>query len=246
MDRRARPDPRWRPRLELPPALRRRYGLTDASDALVWQTLYHREPDLYDRLVEGEPLHPRLFRSLPLAGALVLEVGAGTGRLTLPAATRARHLYALEPVAAMRAVLERTVAARGMGNITVLEGRADAVPLADGTLDLTISASAFGSDPEHGGEAGLYELRRVTRKGGEIIVLWPDDPGWFVDRGFTYLAFDDDLEVRFRDLAAAIACAELFYSSAVVRYFRRTGRPVIPFTLLGVNPARDLCRLSVE
>lgn len=229
-----------------PLGLLARYGLAPDQPGDAWQLLYEREPELYDLLVEGEPLHPGFFRELPLDGALVLEVGAGTGRLTFPAAARARHLYALEPVAAMRERLAGKLEARAVANVTVLAGRAAAVPLPDQTADLTISASAFGADPAHGGDAGLQELRRVTRRGGAVIVLWPDDPGWFVDRGFTHVAFEGDLEVRFRDLRTACRCAELFYTPAVAEHFRRLGRPVIPFAALGVNVARDLCRLTVR
>lgn len=238
-------DPRWRPARGAPPGLLARYGLAPDQPGDAWQLLYEREPELYDLLVEGEPLHPGLFRELPLDGARVLEVGAGTGRLTLPAAARARRLDALEPVPAMRAVLARKLVARAVANVTVLAGRIDAVPLPDQTADLTISAAAFGADPERGGDAGLRELRRVTRRGGALIVLWPDDPGWFIERGFTHVAFEGDLEVRFRDLRTAIRCAELFYTPAVAAHFRRLRRPVIPFAALGVNVARDLCRLTV-
>jgi len=239
-------DPRWRPRLSVPAGLRARYGLSAAQALEAWPLLYQREPELYELLVEGEPLHPRLFRELPLDGARVLEVGAGTGRLTLPAAARAAKVYALEPVAAMREVLRRKLEERGVTNVTLLDGRAEAVPLGDQSVDLAISASAFGADPEHGGEDGLRELLRVTRRPGEVIVLWPDDPNWFMGHGFTHVAFEGELEVRFRDLATAYRCAGIFYSPAVADHFRRTRRPVIPFAALGVNVARDLCRLTIE
>src|SRR5579864_3055065 len=134
-------DPRWRPRPAAPDGLVARYGLPPERAAEAWPSLYQRDPELYDLLVEGEPLHPRLFRELPLDGARVLEVGAGTGRLTLPVAARAAEVYALEPVAAMRRVLRRKIEARGLANVTLLEGRAEAVPLPDQSVDLAVSAS---------------------------------------------------------------------------------------------------------
>jgi SAM-dependent methyltransferase len=242
----AEEDPRWRPRLTAPAGLVSRYGLPAEREAEAWSLLYQREPELYDLLVEGEPLHPRLFRELPLDGAQVLEVGAGTGRLTLPAAARAAQVYALEPVAAMRRVLRQKLEDRGVSNVILLEGRAEAVPLPDHSVDLAVSASAFGADPEHGGEAGLRELLRVTRRPGQVIVLWPDDPVWFSAHGFTHLAFEGELDVRFRDLATARLCAGIFYAPAVLAHFERARRPVIPFAALGVNVARDLCRLAVR
>jgi SAM-dependent methyltransferase len=236
----------WRPPPNVPPGLLARYRLPPERSQEAWPTLYQREPELYDLLVEGEPLHPSLFRELPLDGARVLEVGAGTGRLTLPVAARAAQVYALEPVGAMLGVLRRKLDERGVRNVTLLEGRAEAVPLPDASVDLALSASAFGSEPEQGGEAGLSELLRVTRHPGQLIVLWPDDPGWFLTHGFSHVTYEGELEVRFRDLATALRCAETFYSAAVVAHFERLRRPVIPFAALGVNAARDLCRLVLR
>jgi hypothetical protein len=120
------------------------------------------------------------------------------------------------------------------------------VPLPDASVDLAVSASAFGSDREHGGEVGLRELLRVIRRPGQVIVLWPDDPGWFLTHGFSHVTYEGELEVRFRDLATAHRCAEIFYPPAVLAHFERLRRPVIPFTALGVNAARDLCRLVLR
>jgi SAM-dependent methyltransferase len=258
-------DPQWRPGLTVPAGLARRYGLehfqavepaaqarlqpgpepADPSGPLAWDLLYWNEPELYDRLTEGEPLHPDLLASLPLEGATVVDVGAGTGRLTLLCAARAARVYAVEPAAPMRRLLEEKIRGRRLDNVDVAAGFSDALPLPDASVDLVVSASAFGSDPRRGGEAGLHELRRVVRPGGRIAILWPDDPPWFIARGFRYQVCEGALEVRFRDLDTAFACAEIFYSDAVVSHLQHTRRPIVPFDLLGINPPRDACWLDV-
>lgn len=258
-------DPQWRPGLTVPAGLGRRYGPehfqaiepaararlelgpepADPTGPLAWDLLYWNEPELYDRLTEGEPLHPDLLAGLPLDGATVVDVGAGTGRLTLLCAARAAQVYAIEPAAPMRGLLEEKIRGRRLKNVDVAAGFSDALPLPDASVDLAVSASAFGSDPRRGGEAGLRELQRVVRPGGRIAILWPDDPQWFIARGFRYQVCEGALEVRFRDLETAFTCAEIFYSDIVVSHLQQTRRPIVPFELLGINPPRDACWLDV-
>jgi ubiquinone/menaquinone biosynthesis C-methylase UbiE len=210
-----------------------------------WELLYDREPELYDRLTEGETLHPGIFGELAIDGVTVLDIGAGSGRLTLPCAARAARVLALEPAAGMRRELARKLERCGIANVTIIAGKDHAIPLPADSVDVTVSCAAFGADPELGGEVGLAELRRVTRPGGEIFVLWPDDPRWFLDHGFSYHAFAGPMEVRFRDLQTAELCAQVFYGEAALEWIRRSGRPAIPYSVLGVNAPRDLCRCGV-
>lgn len=251
-------DPQWRPGLSVPAGLARRYGpehlkalepaararVDEADPRLAWDVLYWNEPELYDRLTEGEPLHPELLAALPLDDATVADIGAGTGRLTVLCAARARRVYAIEPATPMRRFLERKIRDRAIQNVDVVPGWADAIPLPDGSIDVVVSASAFGSDPSRGGKDGLRELYRVVRPGGRIAILWPDDPQWFIARGFHYQVCEGALEVRFRDLDTALECARIFYSAAVVGHLTRTRRPIVPFEVLGVNPPRDSCWIT--
>ncbi len=212
---------------------------------LAWDLLYWNEPKLYNQLTEGEPLHPGLLGELPLHGGTVLDVGAGTGRLTTVCAAGAAYVYALEPARPLRDLLCSKLKALGITNVEVLPGWSSSIPLADGAVELVVSASAFGADAARGGDDGLRELRRVTRPGGGIYILWPDDPRWFLSRGFYYHAFGGPMAVRFRDLETALACAEIFYPPAVTAHLEQTGQPVVPFELIGVNAPRDLCACVV-
>ena len=70
---------------------------TDA--ALAWELLYRLEPELYDRLATAERLHPGILAWLPSSADRIVEVGAGTGRLTLDLLDHGLELVAIEPVA---------------------------------------------------------------------------------------------------------------------------------------------------
>ena len=85
--------------------------------------------ELLDRVVAELGLHE---------DAEVLDLGAGTGKLTRALVPRFARVVAVEPDDAMRAVLEEVVP-----GAEALAGRGDAIPLGDGELDAVFSAEAF-------------------------------------------------------------------------------------------------------
>jgi SAM-dependent methyltransferase len=244
-------------------AVRRRRPVADRRaaerrvlDALFWELTYWKTPELYEELTEGERIHPGIFRRLAprIEDAVVLDAGAGSGRASLECVRYgARRVIALEPSAGLlRLLKEKTHQGRSAGRVAPLRGRFDAIPLVDGSVDIVLACSAFTADPGQGGEPGLAELRRVTRPGGRVVVIWPrvEDHEWLARQGFRYepLPLDREMVVRFRSLASAWRCARRFYARRhdVVRYLRRHRRPEVPFSVLGFNPPHDFCWLPVE
>jgi ubiquinone/menaquinone biosynthesis C-methylase UbiE len=225
-------------------------------DALFWELTYWKTPDLYDALAEGERLHPALFPRLAplLRGKVVLDAGAGSGRATIECLRQgARRVYAVEPSPGLLRLLERKVLATSAADrITPLRGHFAALPLPDDSMDTALSCSAFTAAPEQGGETGLAELRRVTRSGGTIVLIWPrpEDYGWLAAHGFRYVALPvpERMSVRFRSLAVAMRVVRRFYArnAAALSYLVRTRRPEIPYALLGSNPPHDFCWLRTE
>ena len=98
---------------------------------------------------------------------------------------------------------------------------------------------------------GLAELKRVTKPGGKIVLIWPrrEDYDWLVGHGFQYeaLPLDQEMQVRFRSLQSALRCARHFYAHnrAVASYILERRRPEVPFSVLGFNPPCDYCWLNV-
>src|SRR5260370_11292931 len=73
--------------------------------ALFWPMVYELEPELWDAVSQAEPIHPALLAKLDIDGRRVLEVAAGSGRLTVYLCPRAAELVCVEPSAGLRRIL---------------------------------------------------------------------------------------------------------------------------------------------
>ncbi len=225
-------------------------------DALFWELTYWKTPALYEELTEGEQLHPGIFQQLEpdLRGKIVLDAGAGCGRASFECLRcGASRVYAVEPSPGLLHILEQKLTRQSAtGRIIACRGRFDQIPLSDNSVDVALSCSAFTAGPEQGGEPGLAELRRVTKPGGKIVLIWPraEDYDWLAAHGFHYVALplQQQMRVRFRSLGSALRCARRFYAhnQAVADYILQRHKPEVPFSVLGLNPPRDYCWLTVS
>lgn len=111
----------------------------------------------------------RLFELADLTGKTVLDVGAGSGRLTFAAAEKAAWVYASEPVGKLREFMRDKIVKECIQNVRVLDGMADALPYPDNTFDIVMSGHVIGDDYE----AEIAELTRVCKPGGWLL----DCPG---------------------------------------------------------------------
>ncbi|HWG09155.1 MAG TPA: class I SAM-dependent methyltransferase [Solirubrobacteraceae bacterium] len=211
---------------------------TDVS--LAWELLYRLEPELYDRLVGVERLHPDVIGWLPHDLERIVEVAAGTGRLTLELVDRAREVVAIEPAAPLREILKRKLAAAGHAHhVHVTHGFFDELPVADDWADAVVACSALTPAPEHGGAAGLAEMERVCRPGGRVVIVWPNEVRWLSAHGYRHVSFDGEMFVEFASREEAAELSEIFYPRAVGEIRRGRWRR-IPYDALGIKPPRDL------
>jgi SAM-dependent methyltransferase len=122
-----------------------------------------RWPDDYER---GRPGWPRGV--VGIAGlspkATVLELGAGTGKLTRLLVAAFGRVFAVEPAEAMRRMLVTLCP-----EAEVLATSAEEVPLPDASVDAVFAAEAF--HVFDGGRA-LAEIVRVLRPDGALILVW--------------------------------------------------------------------------
>jgi SAM-dependent methyltransferase len=98
--------------------------------------------------------------------ATVVEVGAGTGKLTRVLAARFARVIAVEPDGRMRALIDAG---------EPVAGAAEELPLPDGSVDAVFAAESFHWFDE---ARALAEFERVLRPRGVVCLLWNmDDPG---------------------------------------------------------------------
>lgn len=104
-------------------------------------------------------------------GNSVLDVGCGTGEVTLLAKTHAKHgsVYGIDPAPEMIAVA-RKKAARKRLDIDFRAGVIEALPFPDASLDVVTSSLMMHHLPENLKVHGLAEIYRVLKPGGRLLI----------------------------------------------------------------------------
>jgi SAM-dependent methyltransferase len=145
--------------------------IANSEQDLLWEIgdllVYDTAPELYDAL----PVHDWDFavvhEMVDLADKVVIDAGAGSGKVAFGAVSRARHVFAIEPVARLREFMRAKAAASGTTGLYVLDGTLDAIPLPAGTADVLLTCRAIGWRLEQ----ELIEIERVVRAGGVALHL---------------------------------------------------------------------------
>jgi SAM-dependent methyltransferase len=125
-------------------------------------------------------------------GSTVVDLAAGTGKLTRDLVPRFARVVAVEPLDEMRAELVRR-----LPGLEALGGTAEELPLADARADAVLVAQAFHW---FDGRRALREIARALRPGGGLGLLWNSSP-WETREGTWFAALDDLLEERRVDLS---------------------------------------------
>lgn len=109
---------------------------------------------------------------------VVLDVGCGTGTLTIAAANELREARVVG-LDGDRKVLDLARRKEGSERVEWMEGLADELPFGDGEVDALVTTLVFHHLPMGIKRAALAEARRVLRSGGRLVVAdWgkPQDP----------------------------------------------------------------------
>src|SRR5690242_392884 len=147
-----------------------------------FKTIYAQHADQYDQLVTREDYQRNIIRALreirPPDGLDVVELGAGTGRLTRMLAPLAHSIRAFDASRHMLDAAAANLTRDGMTNWQVSVADSRELPVDDASADLTIAGWTFGHMTEwHPAtwrdEIGraVGEMRRALRPGGTAIII---------------------------------------------------------------------------
>lgn len=146
---------------------------------------FGEEAAAYER---GRPSYPpeAIDWLLPGGARDVLDLGAGTGKLTVRLVERGLDVIAVDPIPEMLEVLSRS-----LPDTPALLGSAEEIPLPDDSVDSVLVAQAWHwFDPER----AIKEVTRVLRPGGRIGLVWnvrDERLGWVKELG-RIIGHEDD------------------------------------------------------
>jgi ubiquinone/menaquinone biosynthesis C-methylase UbiE len=216
--------------------------------------VYQLHPEEYDELVRCEDHTGNLLRAIGevvrLDAADVVELGAGTGRVTTLLAPHVRSIHAFDNAAPMLQVARRHLDKLGLSNWQVDLADNARLPIASASADLSIAGWTHGHQtvwlPDGWRapiEAAVGEMLRVLRPGGTAIVIetmgtghvTPFDPPPELARYYAMLTDDFGFASRWirtdYEFASAANGARLvgfFFGEQRARCFAATGSRILP------------------
>ncbi|MGO9412872.1 MAG: class I SAM-dependent methyltransferase [Spirochaetia bacterium] len=222
------------------------------NDKARFELIYSRHAEEYHELVAAEDWQGNLPRALAeitrFDGKTVIELGAGTGRVTMIVAPWAKKVLAFD---ASRHMLDKAASnaqSRGLANVTLAVADSRSVPLPDASAEIVIEGWSFGhaisSEQGHwrnAADALISESTRLLKPGGTLIILetlgtgfrMPAAPGSVLPLFYGYLEKQLGFatrwvrtDYRFPSLAEARRLVELFFGQ-MVDYDLVAGRQVI-------------------
>jgi len=147
--------------------------IAEFSDRLIWEIaeliIYNKYPEIYDartRAILGWDFKD-ITSVVSLKDKIVIDAGAGTGRVAFKAVKDADIVFAVEPCASLREFIRKKAQENSISNLFVIDGFLHAIPLPKGYADVLITSNAIGwkLDDE------LKEIERVVKPGGYVIHL---------------------------------------------------------------------------
>ena len=214
--------------------------------------IYQNDGDRYEALISREDYQGNIPRAIDeiinVDGLDVFDLGAGTGRLTLLLAPRARSIHAFDVSAEMLRVCRERLIASGLSNWQVDVADHRQLPVPTHSADLVVSGWSVSYLAVWNQENGtaeldkwLSEMKRVLRKDGTIILFESLGTGneepirlehvestyqWLDDNGFASKWIRTDY--KFESLEEAIELARFFFGDELGDKVERNQWVILP------------------
>lgn len=216
------------------------------------KNIYQSEGDRYEALISREDYQANIPRAIDeiiqVDGLDILDLGAGTGRLTLLLAPRARSIRAFDASAEMLRVCREGLLKSGLSNWQVQVADHRQLPVGDHSADLVVSGWSVSYlsvwDPEHGQaelDKWLVEMKRVLRRDGMIILFESLGTGYeepsrleHVESTYQWLDANDfgnkwiRTDYRFESLEEAAELAGFFFGEEMAERIRKNQSVILP------------------
>jgi|TARA_B100001964_G_C14171768_1_gene571822 ubiquinone/menaquinone biosynthesis C-methylase UbiE len=214
--------------------------------------IYRQHADRYDLLVSREDCRSNIRHTLDgivhLDSKDIVDLGAGTGRLTLMLVPVARSMHALDLSQHMLTVAAEKLKKTGLQHWATTVGDTRGLPLHDRSADVAVagwSMCYLVTWNEHDWHVelsrGMAEMRRVLRPGGTAIILEtlgtghasPHPPEHLIkyyrflrQSGFSSTWIRSDY--RFQSLAEAVELSSFFFGDELGKKVSRAGTVTVP------------------
>jgi ubiquinone/menaquinone biosynthesis C-methylase UbiE len=145
--------------------------LTEFCDRLLWEiaemTIYNKYPEIYDTRVTLGWDFKDITSVVSLKDKIVIDAGAGTGRVAFKAVKDASMVFAIEPCTSLRRFIRKKAIKNNITNLFVIGGFLHDIPLPQDYVDVLITSNAIGWKLED----ELKEIERIVKPGGYAIHL---------------------------------------------------------------------------
>lgn len=212
--------------------------------------IYRKEAGQYDELIASQPQLLELIKGIREPDGLdIVDMGAGTGRLTMELAPLAKSILAVDASDAMLKLTGERLRATGLQNWGTFVGDHRRLPLEDGCADLVVSGWSIcyvcsSNLPEwrENLQTVLGEIGRVLRKGGTAIIFEtmgtgyenPHPPEFLIPY---YTALEEEYgfqhswlrtDYRFGSVEQGERLTRFFFGNEVADRVRREGMTRLP------------------
>lgn len=215
------------------------------------ERIYREMASAYDEMIERQPdMMPALRGIRTWAGLDVLDLGAGSGRLSLALAPEARALVSTDGSEEMLSLLDRKLADASLPrNWRTVVADHRSLPLADESFDLVVAGWTIGyladaDNPDWESDLSLVigELHRVLKPGGTIVIAetlgtgteTPEPPEFLVpyyaalERQYGFAHRSIRMDYRFASPEEAKARTAFFFGERLAERIEQNGWSTVP------------------